>query len=443
MPESVIAELRTEDMQRKLKRLIEDPVFFVKTVLKMTPYPYQEEIMLNQSDRRLAVTSRQIGKSTLGQWLAIWWAVTRPNSQVLIISRSQDQSSEFLRDIKGMLLGSPLANDIGNLKSMTKLSLKNNSIIEAMPCSASSLVGRSPDLIILDEASRYESDEVYTEGVRPMLMHKHGKLLIISTPKGKRGFFWNLYNEWQKSEAKAKVWHIPILRQDGTIVCPAFRRKDVDREKREMNDNKFRQEYMGEFIDDTNAFFPYELILPCIKPYKFEHAGNPKKAYYMGVDWGQVQDSTVITIVEKSDNDIVKVVHIKEFESWNYAQILKYIANLLSRFNISRLLVDTQSGGKAQYDELRDRGMPVEGVAFSWQSKAEMFGELRKRFEKKTILIPEHDKLIEELNSFGAEFSKAGRIMLHHQPGAHDDYVDSLVLAVWGATRGNASFGWV
>ncbi len=72
------------------------------------------------------------------------------------------------------------------------LRLENGSRIVSLPGTEGTVRGFSGvALLIVDEASRV--DDALYHAVRPMLAVSHGKLVLLSTPWGKRGFF---YREW-------------------------------------------------------------------------------------------------------------------------------------------------------------------------------------------------------------------------------------------------------
>jgi phage FluMu gp28-like protein len=438
------AELKTEEMQNKLRALKEDPVLFCETFFlnrqgtSWHAFSYQAEIMRDKHKKKLIVSSRQIGKSECVCMIAIHRALTRPRQQILIISRSQEQSSELLFRIQQIIMGSKLKTSIRS-SSFRKILIDNGSKIISLPTSEATVRGYSPDVVILDESAQFEADEIFYEAIEPMLTFTKGDLILLSSPKGRRGFFYEMYLQWQHNP-NAMVWVLPAIK-DGKAICPEFDLGDINKKREDFEkigrSNKFRQEYMAEFVDDAGAFFPYELILPCVKGYPVIHEGASDRSYWMGVDWGQVNDATVIIIVEKDQHENLKVVFWKKFEKEDYIKICNHISYLCSRFAVSRIIADLGSG-RAQVDELSARGLPVEGFAFSYQSKIDLFAFLRQMFEKQKIIIPDHTELIEQLNMFTAEVSKAGRMLLHHREGQHDDFCDALALAVWAT--GNAGY---
>jgi phage FluMu gp28-like protein len=122
--------------------------------------------------------------------------------------------------------------------------LRNGSRVVSLPGTGETVRGFSaPDLIVEDEAAFVE-DSFY-RAVRPMLAVSGGRLILMSTPYGKRGHF---YEAWQE----AGSWHrveVPATE------CPRITSKFLESERRALGDLWFRQEYKCEFADVIDAVF--------------------------------------------------------------------------------------------------------------------------------------------------------------------------------------------
>ena len=81
--------------------------------------------------------------------------------------------------------------------------------------------------------------------------------------------------------------------------------------------------------------------------------------------------------------------------------------------------------------------MPVRGVVFSLQEKAEMYKNLRLLFENHKIKMKEINKLVYQLSYLRREYTETGIMKIRSEE--HDDYPDSLVLACRAVNTGD---GW-
>jgi hypothetical protein len=88
-----------------------------------------------------------------------------------------------------------------------ELVLANRSRIVSLPCREETIRGYSNvNLLVIDEAARVP-DDVY-RAVRPMLAVSGGRLICLSTPYGRRGFFWHAWancgTDWIRVEVAAE-----------------------------------------------------------------------------------------------------------------------------------------------------------------------------------------------------------------------------------------------
>src|SRR4051812_4591435 len=160
----------------------------------------QAEILRSNAKRGILNCSRQWGKSTVAAVKALHRAYTQPGSLILVASPTERQSTELLKKIRAMVrrLGVRPRSDGG---SDPTILLPNGSRIVALPGSEATVRGFSaPCMLLIDEASRV-SDDLY-KALRPMLAVSDGELWLMSTPWGKRGFFYETWEhggpEWMR-----------------------------------------------------------------------------------------------------------------------------------------------------------------------------------------------------------------------------------------------------
>jgi hypothetical protein len=205
--------------------------------------PWECELLQSNEPRLMLNCSRQSGKSTITALLALHHALDNPGSLTLILSPSSRQSGELFKKIMAFYkdLGKPIASEIE--QAMT-LQLYNNSRIVSLPGKEQTVRGFSGvSLMIIDEAAQVPDDLYYS--VRPMLAVSGGRLILLSTPYGKRGFFWH---EWDESDAWKKI-KIPADQ------CPRIAKEFLAEEKASLGSYWYNQEYMCEFEANASAYF--------------------------------------------------------------------------------------------------------------------------------------------------------------------------------------------
>lgn len=222
---------------------------FARLRLGIEPDPVQMELLQAEAHRGILNCSRQWGKSTVAAIRAVHHAYTYAKSLVLVASPSRRQSAELLGKIRPMLekLGIPPCGDGINVPSAV---LPNGSRIVGLPGSEDKIRGfSSVSLLLIDEAARV-SDKQY-KTLRPMLAAVNGDLWLMSTPNGKRGFF---YEEWEHGDAE---WY----RVSATATeCPRISSEFLEEERRSLGAEWFRQEYLCEFVNDGTMLFSPELV---------------------------------------------------------------------------------------------------------------------------------------------------------------------------------------
>jgi hypothetical protein len=180
--------------------------------------------------------------------LALHKALTWPGSLILILAPAERQAKELFSKV---VLSYRTLGHVIPTASYTKLGmeLSNGSRIEALPGTEKTVRGFSGvDLLIVDEAARV-ADELYY-AVRPMLAVSGGRLLMLSTPFGKRGVF---YEEWTGGSA----WERYTVTAE---ECPRIPSKFLEEERKTLGPWWFAQEYECRFMDTLDQVFATEVI---------------------------------------------------------------------------------------------------------------------------------------------------------------------------------------
>jgi terminase large subunit-like protein len=232
-------------LARDLTRLL-DPSALMRDA-GLNPDSWQESVLRSESRRMLLLCSRQSGKSTTSATLAVNQAIYDPGL-VLLIAPAQRQSVELFRKVTEVYRA---LDDVPKVtqESLTRLELSNGSRIIALPGTEGTIRGYSgAKTVIIDEASRV--DDALFAAVRPMLATTQGRFVALTTPYGKRGWF---YEAWEHGEG----WERTRVTAN---ECPRIDSAWLREERALIGDWQFRQEYLCEFVDTDEQFFSSELI---------------------------------------------------------------------------------------------------------------------------------------------------------------------------------------
>ena len=223
-----------------------DPVEFAVRRLDFAPDPWQADVLRSQAGKLLMNCCRQSGKSTITSILALHEAMFKADQLILLLSPSLRQSRELFRKVQDFLTVYQVnAESRVRLIEDNKLEcqFENDSRIVSLPSKEQTIRGFSAvDLIIIDESSRVEDDVYYS--TRPMLAVSGGRIILLSTPFGKRGHF---HKEWTNDDfEKYKIT---------ADECPRITKEFLEQEKRDLGEFYFQQEYECQFLDIEGMVF--------------------------------------------------------------------------------------------------------------------------------------------------------------------------------------------
>ena len=216
--------------------------------LGIVPDSWQAQLLQSEAPRVLLNCARQSGKSTMAAIIALHQALSSPSSLVLILAPAERQAKELFSKVATayQALGHIIPADSYRKMGME---LANGSRIEALPGTEKTIRGFSGvDLLLVDEASRV-ADELYY-AVRPMLAVSGGRLMMLSTPYGRRGVFfeeWTGDGAWERYEVPASQ-------------CPRISGEFLEEERHALPRRVFRQEYECSFEETDDQVFTTEMI---------------------------------------------------------------------------------------------------------------------------------------------------------------------------------------
>ncbi len=227
---------------RDLQRSVYPPVLMADA--GYDPDPWQVEVLECKAPRIAILCGRQMGKSLVTACKAVHRALYTDEALVLLISRSQDQSDELFRKIVHVYnaLDRPVR---ATRELVSEIEFANDSRIVALPNNPDTVRGYSGcSLLVIDEASRVP--DAVLIATMPMIMASSGDIMILSTPCGRQGFFYQQWTDpvgkWAKFLAKASE-------------CPRFDPEVLAEVARELGPLMASQELSCEFVQSGDQVF--------------------------------------------------------------------------------------------------------------------------------------------------------------------------------------------
>jgi hypothetical protein len=214
--------------------------------------------------------------------LAVHKALTQPGSTVLVVAPGERQAKLLFSKAASLYrqVGYPLP---AHSERRTGLELSNGSIIEALPAVERTTRGYSVDLLVVDEAAAVPDMDYH--GILPALIATQGEQVLLSTPRGKRGFFHEI---WQGAPRQNSAGADPTLNSEQgsdwlrvmvrSDEVGRIREEDLEVFRRTMPEQFFRQEFYCEWLDTEGGLFSYDDIEAALA------AGEDVEAVQIGDD---------------------------------------------------------------------------------------------------------------------------------------------------------------
>ena len=226
-------------------RFIKLPIAEYLELLGIEPNSSQKAIInaVNNPKYRFvcAAISRRQGKTYISNIIGQLVCLV-PNSHVLLMSPNYSLSQISFDLQRNLIKHFDLEVLRDNAKDKV-IELSNHSTIRMGSVNqVDSVVGRSYDLIIFDEAALTDGRDAFNVALRPTLDKENSKAIFISTPRGRNNYFAEFYyrgfseefSEWCSIKA---TYH----------ENPRVSESDIIEARKTMSEAEFAQEYMADF----------------------------------------------------------------------------------------------------------------------------------------------------------------------------------------------------
>lgn len=292
-----------------------------------------------------------------------------------------------------------------------------------------SAIGRGVDLAVIDEAARVRKQIVYEE-LLPTIGDTGGKIVAITTPRGRRSWVFDWYQRALAGDPLYAVVHGPSTENPAPEV-----REFVEIARENMPENLFRQEIMAEFVEGEGAVF--RRIMDNATVPALLDGPAPGRTYVVGTDLAKHQDYTVCVALDVATGQVHGLERYRHLDWPLVKQRVKWFSERWG----AQVWIDATGVGDPVFDDLTADGLPVVPIKFTSESKSALVVALCNAMEKGEVSYPPDPVLIGELEAFAYEELPSGKFRYSAPEGMHDDCVMALALAVWGRQRAATSFG--
>ena len=462
----------TKDQIAEFLKCSEDPVYFIKTYVKIVSldkglvpfdmYDFQTEMVHKFHDNRfnIAKLPRQSGKSTIVTSYLLWYTLFNQEVNVAILANKAATSREMLQRLQKSYEHLPKWLQQGIIQwNRGSLELENGSKIMAASTSSSAVRGMSFNVIFLDEFAfvpNHIADEFFSSVYPTISSGKSTKVIIISTPHGMNMF----YKLWHDSERGKNEY---VNTEVHWSQIPGRDDKWKAQTIANTSEAQFKVEFECEFLGSVDTLIsPSKLkVMAYDDPIKqsagldvFEES-KPDHQYVMACDVarGVANDYSAFVVI---DTTTLPYKMVAKYKNNTIKPILfpNVIVDVARHYNGAFILVEVNDvGGQVadiihfdlEYDNLlmasmRGRSGQVVGQGFSGK-KTQMgvkmstavkkvgCSNMKALIEEDKLMINDYD-IISELTTFiqkGQSFEA--------EEGCNDDLAMCLVIFSWLALQ--------
>lgn len=408
--------------------------------------PWQKKYVETEGNCFL-LCGRQSGKTTAASIKFGDRAAKNKNQIILMIAYTEKQAyALFFKTLMYLRAKYPKMLITKGEKKHTKhiIHLTNGSMIM---CYAAGLDGTgirtfTVTSLVIDEAAPM-AREVFTS-VTPMISVTGGTIDVLSTPRGKSGYFYECSDDKSLGDKIRKNFTRFYVNAED---CPRHSIEHLEDEKRTMPSLQYAQEYLAKFLDDVKQFYSDDLIRSVMvdKPLSISREGDN----FLGVDIARMgKDDSVFV-------SILRTGYRNEYKLSMYDMLITKKTRLTDTVNLilskdlaeeyKKIYIDDGGLGVGVLDPLLDNDQTKRKVVginnakriISYSSnkkeigkplmKEEMYVNLKVLMEMKEITLPKKDELFNALKSIQCEDFE-GKIKLW---GRDDHIVEALVRAAY------------
>ena len=373
--------------------------------------------IMHKEDCRFLVArwSRQCGKTIFAEIMMIEY-LCKPYTFNAYISPTFAQGKKVFAELTQLL------ENTGVIKKANAADLKIESIYGSTLKffsmeSPTSIRGNTiSGLLVMDEAAFFPTqlstgEDPYYNVIFPIIKARKPKTLVISTPNGRQGMYYDLYLKAFNGEKG--YYQITATIYDDDLIS----KEEIEELKRGYPPLAFKQEFEVMFLDNALTVFP-----------NFENCfdGNYTGGKcWIGIDPSSVgEDNTILTVVNEKNE--VRQHKIDGSLDSKYAQIAK----LINTYNPIATYIENNSIGEVMANEIKKkltRKSNFYTFTTTNESKKQYISLIAVDIANNIIHFEEENKLLySELSTFTFKLTKSGNITYAAKDGRHDDTVTSL-----------------
>lgn len=337
----------------------------------------------------VACLARRTGKTYISNIIAQLVSLV-PNSNVLLVSPNYNLSTISWELQRTLINKFDIEVSKNNQKDRV-ITLENGSSIRMGSISqVDSLVGRSYDLILFDEAALSENGEDgFNIQLRPTLDKVGAKAIFISTPRGLHNYFKKFYDRGFSEEYPQWCSIHSDWREN-----PRANEADILEAKSTMSSPEFRQEYYADFTVYQGKVWDFDVETSCKDLSELPHW---QMDVIMGIDIGFKDPTAAIVLAYDYDSGVFYALDEYYSAERTTAKHAAAVKHLEEKYNVSAIFIDN-AAAQTRYDWAMEHEIATIGAKKSVNDGIAAVGRVIDN--KKLVVDPKCIKLLASLDQY-------------------------------------------
>ena len=271
-------------------------------------------------------------------------------------------------------------------------------------------------ILVMDEAAFFPTqlstgEDPYYNVIFPIIKARKPKVLIISTPNGRQGMYYDLYLKAFNGEKG--YYQLTATIYDDDLIT----NEEIEELKRGYPPLAFKQEFEVEFLDNALTVFPN--FSTC-----FDGRYDGGKCW-IGIDPSSVgDDNTIVSIINTEGQ-------VKQYKvDGTLDQKYDRIAKIINDYHPQATYIENNSIGEVMANDIKKKLIRKSNFytfTTTNETKKQYISLLAVDIANNAIHFEEDNRLLySELSTFTFKLTKTGNITYAAKEGYHDDTVTSL-----------------
>lgn len=425
-----------------LQEILNSPELFAKHALKildkdgnLLPLEWnsvQKLIYPRLTGRDLIVKARQMGVSTMIQG-EIFRRLVTTTTRALSLSKD-DNGTTYLREMNDRFYKHfPVPKPKRGKDNARQTSYSETDSSHFISTAGSGDVGRGSSFNFIHgtEVAFWKDAEAILAGA---MQAGNPFIVLESTANGAQGWF---YDKCMEALAGRGGWNLIFIPY---TEYPEYAIEGWKEQKMTELGRFFDQEYPVNVVDAflaSNSGYFSDLDFKTIFTAPRGTQRIPGHIYSAGIDFGQSNDYTFMSVFDRTDRRQVDYLHLNKL-AWGLQRI--EIRKLYNKWGLTSVRAEANSIGSVNIEELEADGVVVERFYTTNKSKNEIMQRFHEELENGVTLI-DWDVQRSEMINMTSKQTNSGSWTISAESG-HDDTVIGNALGITAKTQPRVARTW-